>query len=80
MLMDQFQLLSKLSLDLEITQVVYTLLILAKTSQRMLIMQLLLLDMVMKMEKTTGSLKTHGVKHGVIKDSSKSKEELTCVE
>jgi hypothetical protein len=41
----------------------------------MLIMQLLLLDMEMKMEKTIGSLKTHGVKHGVIKDFSKSKEE-----
>jgi len=72
--MDQFQLLSKLSQDLEITQAVYTLLILAKISQRMLIMQSLLLDMEMKMEKTTGSLKTHGVLLGVIKDSLRLKE------
>jgi hypothetical protein len=67
-------LLSKLSQDLEITQAVYTLLILAKISQRMLIMQSLLLDMEMKMEKTTGSLKTHGVQLGVIKDSLRLKE------
>lgn len=72
--MDQFQLLSKLSLDLEITLAEYTLLILAKISQKMLIMQFLLLDMVMKMEKTTGSSKTPGEKPGEIKDSSKLKE------
>lgn len=74
MLMAQFQLLSKLSQDLEITQAVYTLLILAKISQKMLIMQSLLLDMEMKMEKTTGSLKTHGVLLGGIKDSLRLKE------
>ena len=75
MLMDQFQLHSRLLLDLEITQAVYTHLILAKISQKMLTMLSLLLDMVMKMEKTIGSSKTHGEKLGVIKDSSKLKEE-----
>ena len=41
-------------------------------------MQCLQLDMVPRMELTTGLSKTHGVKLGVKKDSSRLKEVLTC--
>ena len=46
----------------------------------MLTMQFLLLDMALKTERTIGLLRTHGEKLGVIKDSSKLREELTCAE
>ena len=46
----------------------------------MLTMQSSLLDTVMKMERITGLLRIHGDQHGVIKDSSRLKEESTCAE
>lgn len=44
-----------------------------------LIMLSWLLGMELKTELTTGLLRTHGEMNGVMRDTSKSKEELTCV-
>lgn len=80
LMLDQSPSLSKLLLDSKITNLESTPVILVKIPQTRLIMQFWLLAMELIMELIIGSLKTLGALHGEIKDFSKSKEELTCVE
>lgn len=78
-MLDQLLSHSKSSLDSRTMQEVFTLLITVEKLLKMLIMQSWLLDLELKRELNSGILRILGVHHGVFKDISRWKEELTCV-
>jgi hypothetical protein len=76
---DQFQYHSKLLLDSRTTTEVFTLLQTVERPPRMSTTQFWPLDTETKMEKTSGTSRTHGELHGELEDISRLKEEPTCV-
>lgn len=76
---DLFLLPLKLLMGSKTTEVVYIPVMFVRMDQKMSIMLLLLLVMVLKMEWIIILLRILGVNNGVITDTSKSKEEITCV-
>jgi len=76
---DQFQFHSKLSLDSRTTTEVFTALKTVERPPRTLTTPSWLLDTEMKVEKLSGTSRTHGELHGELEDISKLKEETTCV-
>ena len=77
---DQCQFATRLSVTSETIRQEFTQARVARTQIKMLIMQFLLLALDTKTIWTTGLLRTHGVTHGVIKDTSRFKEVRTCAE
>lgn len=76
---DQFQFHSKLFQDSRVTIQVFTALTTAELQQMMLTTLFWLLDTETKMEKLSGTSRTHGEAHGELQDISKLKEESICV-